>query len=95
MRVGLAGGPDGAGVDGHLPLNRALPHRCTPMPGFERLGTLLDCKDATRLISRALDGPLPFGRRICLALHLRWCDACRRFERQTLVLRAAMRRYRQ
>lgn len=63
--------------------------------GYERLGILPDCKEATRLISRALDGPLPFGRRMRLSLHLLWCDACRRFERQATVLCMAMRRYRE
>jgi hypothetical protein len=55
---------------------------------------LLDCRDATRLISRELDGPLPWGRRLRLRLHLFWCGPCRRFLRQALLLRAAMRRYR-
>jgi len=59
------------------------------------LGTLVDCKEATRLISRELDGPLPLGRRVRLRLHLLWCDACRRFERQAAYLRIAMRRYRE
>ncbi|HEX9301805.1 MAG TPA: zf-HC2 domain-containing protein [Casimicrobiaceae bacterium] len=56
------------------------------------MGTLVDCKEATRLISRELDGPLPLGRRVRLRLHLLWCDACRRFERQAAYLRIAMRR---
>jgi predicted anti-sigma-YlaC factor YlaD len=59
------------------------------------LGTLLDCKEATRLISRALDGPLPLGRRMRLSLHLLWCDACRRFERQAAFLRLVLQRYRE
>jgi len=59
-----------------------------------RLGKILNCKDATRLVSRELDGPLPFGRRVLLRLHLFWCDTCRDFARQAMVLREAMRRYR-
>lgn len=59
------------------------------------MGRLLDCKDATRLISRELDGPLPLGRRLRLRLHLLWCDACRRFARQAVFLRLAMERYRE
>ena len=59
------------------------------------MGRLLDCKDATRLISRELEGPLPLGRRLRLRLHLLWCDACRRFSRQALFLRLAMERYRE
>ena len=58
------------------------------------MGRLLDCKDAARLISRELEGPLPLGRRVVLRLHLLWCEACRRFARQALFLRTAMRRYR-
>ena len=58
------------------------------------MGRILTCKDASQLISRALDGPLPFGRRLLLRIHLFWCDACRDFLRQTVLLREAMRRYR-
>ena len=58
------------------------------------MGRILNCKDATRLISRESDGPLPFTRRLLLRAHLFWCDACRDFLRQTLLLREAMRRYR-
>jgi hypothetical protein len=46
-------------------------------------------------ISRELDGPLPYGRRLRLRLHLLWCDACRRFARQAVFLRTAMQRYRE
>lgn len=58
------------------------------------MGRLLDCRDATRLISRELDGPLPRGWRLMLRLHLFWCGPCRRFLQQTRLLRAAMRQYR-
>jgi len=58
------------------------------------LGRILNCRDATRLISRELDGPLPHGRRLLLRTHLFWCVACRDFARQTMLLRDAMRRYR-
>jgi predicted anti-sigma-YlaC factor YlaD len=58
------------------------------------LGLLFTCKEASRLISRELDGPLPFGRRLRLRLHLLECNACRRFLRQVEYLRVAMRRYR-
>ncbi len=59
------------------------------------MGRILDCKDAAQLISRELDGPLPPGRRLRLRLHLLWCDACRRFERQAAFLRTALQRYRE
>jgi hypothetical protein len=55
---------------------------------------MLNCKEASRLLSQRLDAPLPPGRRLALFLHLLFCDACRHFERQTMLLREAMRRYR-
>jgi hypothetical protein len=58
------------------------------------VGRFLNCRDATRLISRELDGPLPLGRRLRLRLHLFWCGPCRRFLVQMRALRMAMRRYR-
>jgi len=58
------------------------------------MGRILNCKDATRLISREADDALPWARRWVLRFHLFWCDACRDFLRQTTLLRAAMRRYR-
>jgi hypothetical protein len=58
------------------------------------LGKILNCRDATRLISRELDAPLPPWRRLLLRVHLFWCGPCRDFLRQTLFLRDAMRRYR-
>ena len=63
-------------------------------PDATSLGRILNCKDATRLISRELDAPLPLGRRLLLRVHLFWCDACRDFVRQAMLLRDAMRRYR-
>jgi hypothetical protein len=58
------------------------------------VGWILDCRDATRLISRELDGPLPRGRRALLRMHLFWCDPCRAFVDQIRLLRSAMRIYR-
>jgi hypothetical protein len=58
------------------------------------VGWILDCRDATRLISRELDGPLPWGRRMLLRVHLFWCDPCRALVDQMQLLRAAMQRYR-
>jgi hypothetical protein len=55
---------------------------------------MLNCKEASQLVSRQLDEPLPLGRRIELRLHLLLCVACRRFEQQAALLREAMRRYR-
>jgi hypothetical protein len=65
-----------------------------PLPVLKRLIGLLDCKEASRLISQEQDGPLTLKRRLLLRLHLMWCDACRNFVRQAAFLREAMRRYR-
>jgi predicted anti-sigma-YlaC factor YlaD len=43
---------------------------------------MIDCKEASRLISQHADRPLPLARRIQLRLHLVVCDACRNFSRQ-------------
>jgi hypothetical protein len=55
---------------------------------------MLNCKEASRLISQELDAPLPFGRRLLLRFHLLLCHACRNFQRQAVYLREAMRQYR-
>jgi predicted anti-sigma-YlaC factor YlaD len=55
---------------------------------------MLTCKEASHLISQELDGPLPLHRRWLLRVHLLWCEACRRYNRQARFLREAMRRYR-
>ncbi len=55
---------------------------------------MLSCKDATRLISQMQDRRLTLAGRWLVRLHLLFCDACRRFQRQLDVLRDAMVRYR-
>jgi hypothetical protein len=50
---------------------------------------MLSCKDASLLMSQALDRRLSLPERISLRLHLVLCEGCRRFERQMLFLRAA------
>ena len=59
------------------------------------LGHIISCKDASRLVSRKEDGPLPAWQRVTLRLHLSVCAACTRFERQLAFLRTAMQKYRQ
>jgi hypothetical protein len=56
---------------------------------------MLNCKEVSHLVSQRQDGPLTFGERLKMRLHLLLCDACRRFERQAAFLRDAMRRYRE
>ena len=59
------------------------------------LGHMINCKDASRLVSRREDAALALGQRILLRLHLSVCGACTRFERQLLFLRTAMQKYRE
>lgn len=53
---------------------------------------MLTCKDATRLMSEALDRPLGLHERLSLRLHLLICLGCRNFRRQMDFLRAACQR---
>jgi hypothetical protein len=53
---------------------------------------MIDCREASRLISQNADRPLPLGRRIQLRLHLFLCDACSNFSRQVRQVRRAVNR---
>jgi len=53
---------------------------------------MIDCREASRLISQNADRPLPLGRRLQLRLHLLVCDACTNFSRQVRHLRQALKR---
>lgn len=53
---------------------------------------IIDCKEASRLASQALDRRLGPLERMKLGLHLRICAACARFSRQLAFLRRAMAR---
>jgi hypothetical protein len=61
------------------------------LAGIWRILTLT-CDEATRLMSRRLDEPLPWPQRAAVRLHALICPACRRFLRQIRFLRAAVRR---
>lgn len=50
------------------------------------------CKDMTRLLSEAMDRPLPLGIRIKMRLHFLICKWCERYKNQLLFLRQALRR---
>jgi hypothetical protein len=52
---------------------------------------MIDCREASRLISQNADRPLPLARRIQLRLHLFICDACSNFSRQVRQLRKGVR----
>lgn len=48
---------------------------------------MLNCKQASQLISQSLDRPLSFSERLQLKVHLLMCDACRRFKQQLNLLK--------
>lgn len=52
----------------------------------------IDCKEASRLLSQAMDQDLPLWDRARLRLHLMACDACANFSRQLELLRRAVAR---
>jgi predicted anti-sigma-YlaC factor YlaD len=43
---------------------------------------MLNCKQATRLLSERLDRPLNTKEKFALAMHTSMCTACRRFGKQ-------------
>lgn len=55
----------------------------------------LSCKEASRLISQAMDQKLTLAQRAALRVHLSACEACTRFGAQMNALRSAMRKYRE
>jgi len=54
---------------------------------------MLNCKEASRLVSQSLDRRLNWRERCALKLHLAICDACRQFSRQLGWMRTALRRF--
>jgi len=54
----------------------------------------LSCKEASRLISQAMEQKLTLTQRAALRVHLSACEACTRFGAHLAALRAAMRKYR-
>jgi hypothetical protein len=52
----------------------------------------ITCKEASRLLSQAMDQNLPLWDRARLRLHLAFCDACANFSRQLELLRRAVGR---
>jgi hypothetical protein len=59
-----------------------------------KLAGFTNCKEASRLMSRAEEKPLSLRDKIRLRLHVRKCIACQRYERQLGVMRAAIRQFR-
>ncbi len=50
----------------------------------------LSCKEASRLMSEALDRKLELRERFALRLHVAICTACTRVEKQLMILRHAV-----
>lgn len=51
---------------------------------------LVNCREATRLLSQSMDARLPWHRRLAIRLHLLYCVWCRRYAAQLQFLRRAM-----
>lgn len=52
----------------------------------------MSCKQASRLISDAMDRPLTRSEQVRLSLHLMLCRNCRHFREQMQQLRQGIRR---
>jgi hypothetical protein len=50
---------------------------------------MLNCRQATRLISQSMDGKLPWHRRLGMRIHLLYCVWCQRYAAQLKFLRTA------
>jgi len=50
---------------------------------------MLNCRQATRLISQSLDAKLPWYRLVAMRVHLLYCVWCRRYAAQLQFLRKA------
>lgn len=53
---------------------------------------MINCKEATVLMSRSMDRRLPLGERLLLRLHLLICSGCANAGRQMQLLRRAVAR---
>ncbi|MGP1679977.1 MAG: zf-HC2 domain-containing protein [Burkholderiales bacterium] len=53
---------------------------------------MYSCEEASRLSSRAMEGPLSPAERVLLRLHLAMCARCTNFTRQLDFLRRASRK---
>ena len=51
---------------------------------------MLDCKDLSGWLSRALDEDIPAADRARMRLHLVMCETCRNVEEQLAFMRRAM-----
>lgn len=53
---------------------------------------MLNCKDATQLMSQKMDGQLSAMDRIALGFHLLICTGCRNFDAQIQFMRKTFQR---
>ncbi len=54
---------------------------------------MLNCREATRLMSEARERPLKSGEKLSLKMHVTMCSGCRNFGRQMQVLHQVIRAY--
>lgn len=54
---------------------------------------MLNCHDATRLMSEAQERELGLKERVSLKMHVMMCSGCRNFGQQMHTLRQTMRAY--
>lgn len=54
---------------------------------------MLNCHDATRLMSNAQERELKLGQRLSLNMHTAMCSGCRNFRRQMNALRFVSHAY--
>jgi len=54
---------------------------------------MLDCKNATRLMSESQEQSLSIMERVSLKLHMMMCSGCRNFNEQMGAIRSMTRSY--
>ena len=52
---------------------------------------MMNCRQITRLVSKAMDAELPWYQRLAIRIHLLYCVWCRRYAAQIQFLRTATR----
>ena len=52
---------------------------------------MFNCQEISRKVSKSMDDHLPLHERMMIAVHLWMCKYCRRFKKQMLILRNALR----
>lgn len=61
---------------------------------LQRLSPMRSCREVTALLIAQEDRPLHIHERLGLRLHLPLCQACQRMQHQVLLMRQAMRQWR-